>query len=224
MRCSFKMKCFHSRNYKLLIKAFKTYVRPILEYGTILWSPTNIGDINTIENIQKSFTHIVVFLFKLPLLSYLDKLELSNLKRLELRRIHFISIELFKIVNGWFSYSCFKKYCICFKKYCICFKKYCICFKKYCICFKKYCICFKKYCICFKKYCICFMKYCICFKKYIVSVLRSIVSVSNITFTRGHRFKFLAPRFRKNVCKNSYCRYRTISFRKFYHSRVLILI
>ena len=34
--CNFIMKCSHSRDYKLLIKAFKTYVSPILEYGIIL--------------------------------------------------------------------------------------------------------------------------------------------------------------------------------------------
>ena len=35
MRCNLIMKCFHSRDYKLLIKAFKAYVTPILEYGTV---------------------------------------------------------------------------------------------------------------------------------------------------------------------------------------------
>ena len=108
VRFNLLMKCFHSGDYKLLIKAFKTYVRPILEYGTTVWSPTNIGDINTIENIQKSFTRKVAFLCKLPLLSYTDKLELFNSKRLELIRIYFDLIELFKIVNCW-STSCFKE-------------------------------------------------------------------------------------------------------------------
>ena len=141
------MKCFHSRDYKLLIKAFKTYVWPILEYGTTEWSPTNIGDIYTIENTQRSFTPRVAFLCKLPLLSNTDRFELFNLKRLELRRIHFDLIELFKIVNDWPT-PFFKKYCICFKYHFlevlylfqitllsivsvsnITFKKYCICFK-----------------------------------------------------------------------------------------------
>ena len=101
MHCYLIIQCFHSHDYRLLIKAFKTYVRPILEYGTTVWSSNNIGDINSIENIQRSFTHRVAFLCKLPLLSYVDRLELFNLERLELRRIHFDLIELFKIVNGW---------------------------------------------------------------------------------------------------------------------------
>ena len=101
MRCNLIMKCFHSRGYKLLIKAFETYVRPIPEYGTTVWSPTNKGDINIIENIYGSFTRKVAFLCKLPLLSYTARLELFNLRRLELRRIHFDLMELLKIVNGW---------------------------------------------------------------------------------------------------------------------------
>ena len=40
--------------------------------------------------------------------------------------------------------------------------------------------------------------------------LKSILSVSNITFTRGHKFKLFVPFIRKNVCK-SYFLYRTIS-------------
>ena len=51
VRCNLIMKCFHSHDYKLIIKAFKTYIRPILEYGTTVWSPKNIGDINNIVNI-----------------------------------------------------------------------------------------------------------------------------------------------------------------------------
>ena len=97
------MTCFNYRDYKLIIKAFKTYVRPILEYVTTVWSPTNrpIGDISAIENIQRSFRRRGSLLCKLPLLSYTDRFELFNLKRLELRRIHFNLIELLKIVNGW---------------------------------------------------------------------------------------------------------------------------
>ena len=65
MRCNLIMKCFHSRDYKLLVKAFKPYARSILEYGPTVWSLTNIGKINTIENIQRSFLRRVTFLCKL---------------------------------------------------------------------------------------------------------------------------------------------------------------
>ena len=58
---------------------------------------------NAIENIQRSFTRRVACLCKLALLFYTDRLELCNLKRLKLRRIHFDLIELFKIFNGWIT-------------------------------------------------------------------------------------------------------------------------
>ena len=62
MCCNFILKCFHSRGYKLLIKAFKTYIRPVLKYGTTVWYPTDIGNINSNENTQRLFTRKVAFL------------------------------------------------------------------------------------------------------------------------------------------------------------------
>lgn len=34
--------CFYSKSMTLLVKAFKTYVRPLLECGTVIWSPYHI--------------------------------------------------------------------------------------------------------------------------------------------------------------------------------------
>ena len=33
------LKCFHSRDYRLLTLAFSTYVRPLLEFSSQVWSP-----------------------------------------------------------------------------------------------------------------------------------------------------------------------------------------
>ena len=35
---------------------FSVYVEPILEFCTPVWSTHNIGDINTLENVQHTFT------------------------------------------------------------------------------------------------------------------------------------------------------------------------
>ena len=67
-------------------------------------SPLHINNIDTIKNIRRSFTRRAAVLCKLPRLPYTDRLELFNLKRLELRRIHFDLIELFKIFRGWSTY------------------------------------------------------------------------------------------------------------------------
>jgi len=41
-------------NY-LLVRAFITYVRPLLEYNTVIWSPHTARDIDAIECVQRRF-------------------------------------------------------------------------------------------------------------------------------------------------------------------------
>jgi len=47
---------FLSRNVQNLTRAFVTYVRPILEYSSAVWSPSLITLINKIESVQRNFT------------------------------------------------------------------------------------------------------------------------------------------------------------------------
>ena len=49
------LKCFSSRNKDLLLKAYITYVRPILEYCSPVWSPHLKNLIYKIESVQKFF-------------------------------------------------------------------------------------------------------------------------------------------------------------------------
>ena len=44
-------KSFLSRDATIMTRAFTVYLRPILDYCTPVWSPHNIGDINTLENV-----------------------------------------------------------------------------------------------------------------------------------------------------------------------------
>jgi len=50
------LKCFQSHDPRLLTRAFCTFVRPILEYCCIIWSPMLKGDIYKIETVQRRFT------------------------------------------------------------------------------------------------------------------------------------------------------------------------
>ncbi|KAJ8962104.1 hypothetical protein NQ318_018058 [Aromia moschata] len=43
-------KSFQARDSELWIRLFKSYVRPLLEYGTVVWSPNLIKDIKLIES------------------------------------------------------------------------------------------------------------------------------------------------------------------------------
>ena len=48
------LKCFHARSPEVLVKAFCTYVRPILECCPA-WSPHHIGLVDEIEKVQRRF-------------------------------------------------------------------------------------------------------------------------------------------------------------------------
>ena len=47
---------FISRDVSLLIRAYLTYVRPLLEHNSVIWSPYTIKDIVAIESVQRRFT------------------------------------------------------------------------------------------------------------------------------------------------------------------------
>ena len=49
-------KSFSSCDCDALILAFKTYIIPLVEYCSPVWSPSSVGDILKIESIQRSFT------------------------------------------------------------------------------------------------------------------------------------------------------------------------
>ena len=49
-------RCFISRNTGNLIRAFETYVRPMLEYASQTWSPYLTYQNDLIESVQRSFT------------------------------------------------------------------------------------------------------------------------------------------------------------------------
>ena len=77
-------KGFVSRNIAVLKQAYLTYIRPLLEYASNVWSPHLIKHINAIELVQKHFTKRIPLLSRL---SYPERLALINLEPLELRRL-----------------------------------------------------------------------------------------------------------------------------------------
>ena len=80
-----------------LAETLKTYrdMIPLLEYNSIIWSPSQIGLINNIESVQRSFTK------RLPgfnNLSYADRLLNLNLQSLEHRRLCYDLVTCYNIV------------------------------------------------------------------------------------------------------------------------------
>ena len=86
-----------SGNVKSLVRAFIVYVRSLLEYNSVIWSPRLIQDITKIEKVQRRFTKK---LRGLKHLSYSDRLIKLGLPSLELRRLHLDLVYCYKMVFG----------------------------------------------------------------------------------------------------------------------------
>lgn len=96
-RLSLLFRGFVTREFNFLRKVFITYIRPLLEYNSVVWSPTEIYLIDLIEKVQRYFTRNVPALADLPYSIRLSKL---NLQCLELRRLQFDLIYYYKIFHN----------------------------------------------------------------------------------------------------------------------------
>ena len=88
---------FTSRNVDLLLRAYTTYARPLVEHDSVIWSPYTIKDITAIEPVQRRFPK------RLPGLnnpSYTERLQRIRLLSLELRRLYTDLIYCYKIICG----------------------------------------------------------------------------------------------------------------------------
>jgi len=89
-------KSFTSSCCEALILAFKTYVIPILEYCSSLWSPNQVSEILKIESVQRSFTRTLRCCRGLP---YKDRLSICGLLTLEKRRLLADLVLFYKILH-----------------------------------------------------------------------------------------------------------------------------
>ena len=96
-RANLIIRCFISRDSNSLVKAFKTYVRPLLEYCSTVWSPSSMKGINAIELVQRRFTKR---LSGMKQLSYAQRLQQLKLDTLEVRRMRADLILTYKILFG----------------------------------------------------------------------------------------------------------------------------
>ena len=83
-RANLILRSFLSRDINNLIRAFKTYIRPLLEYASPVWSPSSIMLIGSVESVQRRFTKRLPGLDQL---SYADRLSALKLQSLEQRRL-----------------------------------------------------------------------------------------------------------------------------------------
>lgn len=76
-------KTFASQDAHFLARLFSVYVRPLLEYASVLWSPHHSGRITQIERVQRKFTKSIL---RNSNLSYSQRLSLLKLPTLADRR------------------------------------------------------------------------------------------------------------------------------------------
>ena len=96
-RANLILRCFISGHRLSNINAFKIYVRPLLEYNSSVWSPTLKYLIELLENVQRRFTKRMFGLYNL---TYHQRLTCLGLESLELRRLRFDLLLVYKIVFG----------------------------------------------------------------------------------------------------------------------------
>ena len=88
---------FVTKDPQALIKGFKTYILPLLNYCSPVWSPSTIGDIVLLETVQRNFTKRIQ---GCQARTYSDRLKALKLPTLELRRLRADLILCYKILNN----------------------------------------------------------------------------------------------------------------------------
>ena len=96
-RTSTLMRGFVSRRLDIMRTAFITYIRPILEYNSLVWNPCQVHSIDVLENVQRNFSKRIP---SLSSLTYLERLALLYLEPLELRRLRFDLTYYYKILHN----------------------------------------------------------------------------------------------------------------------------
>ena len=90
--CGWILRTFSTRSHDLMLTTWKSLVIPIVDYCSQLWCPLKKGDIQLIEDVQKSFTRKI---FSHGGKDYWDRLQSLHLYSLERRR------ERYRIIYVW---------------------------------------------------------------------------------------------------------------------------
>jgi ribonuclease P/MRP protein subunit RPP40 len=88
---------FTNKSKYIMLRLYKSLVRPHLEYCVQTWSPYYQKDIDLLEKVQRRFTRMIP---ELSHLTYEQRLSALNLTSLETRRLRGDLIETFKIITG----------------------------------------------------------------------------------------------------------------------------
>lgn len=98
-RCNYILRAFKTTNVKTLFCLFVTYVRPLLEYCTPLWSPYKKAQIDALERVQRSFTARIFARAGIFRLSYKTRLSKLAATSLSFRRLMYDQDLVYKIMT-----------------------------------------------------------------------------------------------------------------------------
>ena len=94
------IKTISFKSKEIMVPLFKALVRPILEYGNVVWKPSKRKHINQLESIQRHFTKCVVGMREK---GYEERLKELRLPSLEYRRLRGDMIETYKITHNYYD-------------------------------------------------------------------------------------------------------------------------
>ena len=103
------LKMFVTRDQQVLVKAYTTYVRPLLEYCTPVWSPHLKKLIHMVENVQRRFTKRIEGLSHL---TYPARLQSLGLEALQVRRLKFDLIMCYRIMYNFVDVDASDFFCL----------------------------------------------------------------------------------------------------------------
>ena len=96
-RVNVLLRSFYTKDRSLQCKLYTTFVRPILEYNSPIWSPHLNKNILILERVQK---YVTKNLKGLSNKTYKERLAILQLHTLECRRNYYDLVFLYKILHG----------------------------------------------------------------------------------------------------------------------------
>ena len=95
--CGWILRTFSTRSKSVLLTLFKSIVLPHLDYGSQLWSPYKVKNINALEKVQSVFTMHIDGMHDL---SYTERLKVLQIYSLQRRQDRYMAIYIWKILEG----------------------------------------------------------------------------------------------------------------------------
>ena len=103
--CGWILGTFSTRSKSVLLTLFKSIVLSHLDYGSQLWSPFKVKNINALEKVQRVFTKHIDGIHDLSFTERLQSLQIYSLQR---RRDRYMAIYIWKILEGTLCHNSFR--------------------------------------------------------------------------------------------------------------------